>query len=259
MKRVSRRDLMATAAVSVAGYGLIQKAYAATAPLRVRNVVLVHGAYADASSWLGVIPLLQAAGLRVLAVQNPLTSFSDDVAATKRALASIGGPAVLAAHSYGGMVISEAGIDERVSALVYIAARAPDAGEDYTALASQYPKPPASNGLVHSDGYAQLSEEAFVRDFAGDLPRERARALYAVQAPITDTLFSAKTSVAAWRQKPSWYAVSTNDRTIDPGLQRFMAKRMNAKTIELAASHVSLLSQPAKISKLILEAANNTP
>ncbi|WP_382306222.1 alpha/beta fold hydrolase [Herbiconiux sp. UC225_62] len=167
-----------------------------------RNVVLVHGAYADGSSWADVVPILQSAGLTVTAVQNPLTSLADDVAATRRALALNEGPTVLAGHSWAGTVISEAGADDRVSALVYIAARAPDAGEDYAALAGRFPTPPASAGLVHAGGFARLSETAFLEDFANGVDRDRARVLYAVQGAISDTLFASRTTVAAWRTRP---------------------------------------------------------
>jgi pimeloyl-ACP methyl ester carboxylesterase len=136
-----------------------------------------------------------------------------------------------------------------------IAARAPDAGEDYAALAASFPTPPASAGLVKSDGFAQLNEEAFLRDFAGDLDPAKARVLYAVQGRISDTLFASRTTQAAWKSKPTWYAVSTNDRTTSPDLERFLAKRMNAKTIELESSHLSLISHPDQITNLILEAA----
>src|ERR1700719_5194462 len=156
------------------------------------------------------------------------------------------------------MIVTEAGVDPKVSAVVYVAARAPDAGEDYTALAKGFPRPPASAGIVWSDDWGQLSEEAFLHDFAGDLPADKARVLYAGQAPFERTLLAGKTTHAAWRSKPSWYAVSTEDRTINPDLERFMAKRMGAKTIEVKASHVSLISQPDTIAKLILEAAGQT-
>ena len=153
------------------------------------------------------------------------------------------------------MIVTEAGVDPKVSALVYVAPRAPDAGEDYTALAKPFPAPPASAGIVWSDDWGQLSEEAFLRDFAGDLPADKARVLYAVQAPFKRTLLAGKTTHAAWRSKPSWYAVSTEDRTINPDLQRFMAKRMGAKAIDVKASYVSLISRPDVITNLILEAA----
>jgi pimeloyl-ACP methyl ester carboxylesterase len=223
--------------------------------VRARNVVLVHGAYADGSCWSEVIGRLQQVGLKASAVQNPLTSLADDVAATRRILALQDGPTVLVGHSWAGTVISEAGVDPNVSALVYVAARAPDAGEDYTALAARFPTPPASAGLVRSGGFAQLSEDAFRRDFAGDVEPTRARILCAVQGRISDTLFSGKTTQAAWRSKPSWYAVSTEDRTISPALERFMAGRMQATVIEVQASHLSLVSHPQEIASLILDAA----
>jgi pimeloyl-ACP methyl ester carboxylesterase len=146
-------------------------------------------------------------------------------------------------------------VHPNVSALVYVAARAPDAGEDYAALAKQFPTPPATAGIIFDGDEGRLSEEAFLRDFAGDLPKEKARALYAAQWPFNKALLTGRTTHAAWRSKPSWYAVSSEDRTINPDLERFMAMRMGAKTIEVKASHVSLISQPDTIAKLILEAA----
>jgi pimeloyl-ACP methyl ester carboxylesterase len=153
------------------------------------------------------------------------------------------------------MIVTEAGVHPNVSAIVYVAARAPDAGEDYTALAKKFPTPPASAGIMFDCDEGRLSEEAFLRDFAGDLPEAKARALYAVQWPFHKEILTGKTTHAAWRSKPSWYAVSTEDRTINPDLERFMAKRMGANTIEVKASHVSLISQPDTIANLILEAA----
>jgi pimeloyl-ACP methyl ester carboxylesterase len=223
-----------------------------------KNVVLVHGLYADGSSWLEVIPHLQRAGLKVTAVQNPLRSIAEDAAATRRILALQNGPTVLVGHSFAGTIISEVGMDPIVSALVYVAARAPDADEDFGALAAQFPKPPASAGVVKANGFFWLSEAAFLQDFAGDLEPARARALYAIQGPGADALASGKTTAAAWRHKPCWYQVSTNDRTISPELERFLAKRMKATTIELASSHLSLLSHPREIADLILSAAGHT-
>lgn len=225
-------------------------------PSAVRNIVLVHGLFADGSSWGKVIPLLQQAGFNVTSVQNPLTSFADDVAATRRALALQDGPTLLVAHSYGGMVITEAGVDPKVKGLVYVAARAPDAGEDYAALARQFATPPASAGIAWAaDGFGQLSEAAFIKDFAGDLDPIEARSYYAVQGRVAKDTPTSKTTVAAWRSKPSWYAVSTQDRTIDTELERFMAQRMKATTVELNASHVSLLSRPREVADLIIGAA----
>lgn len=258
IKRQFLKTLIA-AAGTAAALSLSHGAAAAEAAPAIRNVVLVHGAYADGSCWTDVIERLQKAGLHVTAVQNPLSSLADDVEATKRILALQDGPTILVGHSWAGTVISEAGTDPKVAGLVYVAARAPDAGEDYGALAARFPTPPASAGLVKANGFAQLSEQAFVRDFAGDVDPVKARALSAVQGRISDTLFASRTTQAAWRSKPTWYAVSTNDRTTSPELERFLAARMKAKTIELASSHVSMLSHPDEIAGLILEAANNAP
>jgi pimeloyl-ACP methyl ester carboxylesterase len=220
-----------------------------------RNVVLVHGAWADGSSWSAVIPLLQKAGLRVTAVQNPLTSLEDSVAATRRVLALQDGPTVLVAHSWGGTVISEVGTDPRVSALVYVAARAPDAGEDFVALSAKFPTMPVRAGVQDHGGFTTISEEAFLNYFANGVPAEQAKVLFAVQEPTAASLFNARTTVAAWRTKPSWYAVSKQDATISPDLERFLAQRMKATTREVDAGHLSLVSHPREIADLILAAA----
>ena len=228
-----------------------------TAPVEAKNVVLVHGAWADGSSWAKVIPYLQAAGLKVTAVQNPLTSLEDPVAATRRALALQDGPTVLVAHSWGGTVISEAGIDPKVSALVYVAARAPDAGEDFVALSGKFPAGPVRAGVQQHDGFTTIVRG--VRSFEyfanGCRAHRRQKVLYAVQEPTAATLFGGRTTAAAWHSKPSWYAVSKLDQTINPDLERFLAKRMNATTVELEAGHLSLVSHPREIADLILAAA----
>jgi pimeloyl-ACP methyl ester carboxylesterase len=218
------------------------------------GVVLVHGAYADGSSWSEVIERLQGAGLAAAAVQNPLTSLADDVAHTRRILALHDGPVILAGHSFAGTVITEAGIDPRVAGLVYIAARAPDADEDFAALAQKFPAPPASAGLVYAGGFGGLTEDAFLNDFANGVDPVRARVLYAVQGHVSESLFREKTTVAAWRSKPSWYAISRQDRTISPELQRFLAKRMNATTVEIDSGHLSLITHPQEVTQLILSA-----
>jgi pimeloyl-ACP methyl ester carboxylesterase len=251
-RRTFSTALLAGAAASmVSTRGMAANA----APPKARNVVLVHGLFADGSSWSEMIPRLQASGLNVTSVQNPLTTLPEAVASAERVLARQDGPTVLAGHSFSGMIVTEAGMHPNVSALVYVAARAPDAGEDYAALAKTYPTPPASAGIVFDGDEGRLSEEAFLRDFAGDIPKAKAKALYAVQQPFQKALLAGKTTNAAWRSKPSYYAVSTEDRTINPDLERFMAKRMGAKTIEVKASHLSLISHPKEITRLILEAA----
>jgi pimeloyl-ACP methyl ester carboxylesterase len=255
---MDRRTFFGALAAAVTAGPIFPRTADAQPVPKARNVVLVHGLFADGSCWSEVIPRLQAAGINATAVQNPLTTLEESVAAAQRALALQDGPTVLVGHSFSGMIVSEAGVDPKVTALVYVAARAPDAGEDYTALASRFPTPPASAGIVWSGDWGQLSEEAFLRDFAGDLPAAKARTLYAVQGPFERTLLAGKTKYAAWRTKPSYYAVSTEDRTINPELERFMAKRMGARTIEVKASHLSLISQPETITKLILDAAGHT-
>jgi pimeloyl-ACP methyl ester carboxylesterase len=253
---INRRTFSAALIAGAAASLTSPRGNAATAtPTKSRNVVLVHGLFADGSCWSEVITRLQAAGLNPTAVQNPLTTLPESVASAQRVLARQDGPTVLVGHSFSGMIVTEAGMHPNVSALVYVAARAPDAGEDYAALAKKFPTPPASAGIIFDGDEGRLSEEAFLRDFAGDLPEAKAKVLYAVQEPFQKALLTGRTTQAAWRTKPSFYAVSTEDRTINPDLERFMAKRMGAKTIEVEASHLSLISHPDEITGLILEAA----
>ena len=251
---MNRRTLIEAFAVGAALPLLNQVASSQPSP-KTKNVVFVHGLFADGSSWSEVIARVQAAGLNATSVQNPLTTLPDAVASAERVLARQDGPTVLVGHSFSGMIVTEAGMHPNVSALVYVAARAPDAGEDYAALAKKFPAPPASAGIIFDGDEGRLSEEAFLRDFAGDLPEAKAKVLYAVQEPFQKALLAGRTTHAAWRSKPSFYAVSTEDRTINPDLERFMAKRMGAKTIEVNASHLSLISHPDEITGLILEAA----
>jgi pimeloyl-ACP methyl ester carboxylesterase len=248
---------LAVAAVAMLSAALVApSAQAQTAPpVEARNVVLIHGAWADGSSWSEVIPLLQAAGLKVTAVQNPLTSLQDSVAATRRALALQDGPTVLVAHSWGGTVLSETGTDPKVTALVYVAARAPDAGEDFVALSGKFPAGAVRAGVQEHDGFTRLSEDSFLKYFANGVTRKKAAVLYAVQEPTAASLFGERTTAAAWHTKPSFYAVSKLDQTINPELERFLAKRMNATTVELDAGHLSLVSHPKEIANLILAAA----
>src|ERR1700710_2064954 len=195
---MNRRTFVRMMAAGAAS-SFIQGANAAVQPgPTAQNVVLVHGLFADASSWSEVIARLQTAGLNVTAVQNPLTTLPEAVASAERVLARQDGPTVLVGHSFSGMIVTEAGMHPNASALVYVAARAPDAAEDYTALAKTYPTPPASAGIVFDGDEGRLSEAAFLRDFAGDLPKDEARILYAVQQPFKKSLTSDNTTKAAW-------------------------------------------------------------
>lgn len=254
---MNRRDFSAALIAGTAAPLLMGVARGATLPgVKARNIVFVHGLFADGSCWTDVISRLQGMGFNTTSVQNPLTTLDESVAAAEGVLARQDGPTVLVGHSFGGMLVTQAGVHPNVSALVYVAARAPDANENYAALAATYPAPPATGGIVYDGDEGRLSEAAFLRDFAGDLPEAKARLLYAVQQPFRRALLSGQVTQAAWRSKPSFYAVSSEDRTINPDLERFMAKRMGAKTIELKASHLSLISQPEAITRLIVEAAS---
>ena len=233
-------------------------AVSAPAPA-VKNIVLVHGAFADGSSWSRVIPLLQARGYNVTAVQNPLTSLADDVASTQRAIDRLDGPVLLVGHSWGGVVITAAGNDSKVVGLVYVAAFAPDHGEQVSELGKNYPAPPAlAAPNVDSKGFLTLSADAFEK-FGSDLPRSEALVAAATQGPIHFSAFGAQVTTAAWKTKPSWYVVSTLDQAIAPDEERFFAKRMNATTIELKASHVAMLSQPKAVANFIMDAAGKAP
>jgi pimeloyl-ACP methyl ester carboxylesterase len=250
---MNRRTLIGCVAATTA-LPLLNRVASAQISPKTKNVVFVHGLFADGSCWSKVISGLQQKGVNCTSVQNPLTSLHEASEAARRAIAAQAGPTVLVGHSFSGMIVSEVGVDPKVTALVYVAARAPDAGEDYSALAKNYPTPPATAGIVFNDDWGQLSEQAFLHDFAGDLPPAEARVLYAVQQPFKKSLTTDKTTHAAWRTKPTYYAVSTEDRTINPDLERFMAKRMGAKTIEIKASHLALISHPDAIANLILDA-----
>ena len=243
-------------AVSILVWVSLAGAAATAPPGPVKNIVLVHGAFADGSSWAKVIPLLQAKGYNVTAVQNPLTSLADDVAATQRALALQNGPVILVGHSWAGVVITEAGMDPKVVGLVYVAAFAPDQGEVVGELGKAYPPPPAlAAPIVDKQGFLSLPTDAVVKHFASDLPAAEARVVAATQGPIASSVFGAQVSGVAWKTKPSWYIVSKLDAAIAPDEERFFAKRMKATTTELNTSHVSMLSQPKAVAAVIMDAA----
>ena len=220
-----------------------------------RNIVLVHGAFADASSWLEVIVLLHNRGFHVTGVQIPLQSLEAGVAATLRVLDAQYGPTVLVGHSYGGTVVSEAGTHSKVAVLVYVAALAPEPGEEFGELSARFTSTPGMADLRVVGGLVQFDEAGFIFNVAHDVAPDRARMAAAVQNPIAPDLLSQRTTQAAWKEKPTYYAISTQDRVISPDLQRFLAKRMGARAIELNSSHASLISHAAEVAELIASAA----
>ncbi|MET0339747.1 MAG: alpha/beta hydrolase [Polyangiales bacterium] len=221
-----------------------------------RDVVLVHGAWADGSCWSEVIAQLQRADYEVRAVQLAERSLADDAALVRHAVASIPRPVIVAGHSYGGFVTSEAtsGL-ENVKGLVFVAAFAPERGETIGALTAPHPTPAIANLVVDDQGNSIIEPNAFVRYFASDLPKAQARVLAAVQHPTALAILTSVAGEPGWRSIPSYYQVSLDDEVIAPALQRFFAQRMKAHTIELRASHVSLLSHPQKVAALIELAA----
>jgi pimeloyl-ACP methyl ester carboxylesterase len=222
----------------------------------VKNVVLVHGAWADGSSWSKIIPLLQAKGLHVVAVANPLTSIADDVAATNRIINAQDGPVLLGGHSYGGAVITEAGNNPKVAGLVYVAAFAPDEGETLAGLAQGFPPTPLFSELQPlEDGYLLLTPKGVSEDFAQDLSPAEKSLITATQAATNSALLSTPITKAAWHSKPSWFVIASNDRAISPEQEISTAKRMGSKTLTLATSHLPMLSQPQKVADFMVEAA----
>ncbi len=223
------------------------------------TVILVHGAFADASSWDKVVMRLTRQGLPVVAVDNPLTSLEDDVAATRRAIDAAPGKVVLVGHSWGGTVITAAGDDPKVSALVYVAAFAPDVGQTSAQQGEHFPVAPGLQRLQEHDGYLSLSREAVASGFAQDLKPAVARRVFEHQLPLKAAALSEPVRVAAWKSKPSWYVVSREDRMLSPQLQAATASRIGAHTRSIAASHVSPLSAPRDVADAILEASGLKP
>jgi len=221
------------------------------------NIILVHGAWADGSSWSAVIEDLQAKGYKVTAPQFPLTSLADDVARLRQVLALQDGPTILVGHSYGGQIITALGADApNVVGLGYIAAFALDKGESLGALLSQGPTPPALvHQLVDKRGFVWLSEEDFINHFAADVDSVKARVMYAVQQPLVATAFNDVMGVPAWKSLPSWYLITTDDQALPPAAQRLFAKRMGATVIEIPSSHLPFVSHPRDVVKLIETAA----
>src|ERR1700726_1172815 len=225
---------------------------------RIRNIVLVHGAWADGSGWKGVYDILVKDGFNVSIVQEPETSFTDDVAATKRVLVQQDGPCILVGHSYGGAVITEAGTDSSVVGLVYVAAHMPDSGEKESEDGKRFPSDLAKSGAIKktSDGFTYIDPTQFHELFAADLPADRAALMARSQVLNFADNFSATITTAAWRSKPSWMVVAGNDRTINPDLERWYAKRANSHTVEVAgASHSVYISHPREVADVIESAA----
>jgi pimeloyl-ACP methyl ester carboxylesterase len=238
--------------------GLGANAVAATPPSGDPRptVVLVHGAFADGSSWNKVIPLLQAEGLNAIAVQNPLTSLEDDVAAANRVINAQSGPVVLVGHSWGGTVITQAGGHEKVKSLVYVAAFAPTLGAHSAADTTAFPAPPGfAHFIADADGFLTLPADAIARDFVQDVSAAEANLIHATQGPVRGANFEQRVTVAAWKDKPSWYIVAGQDRMIDPGAQRALAKKISANTTELPTGHVPMVSSPEAVAKVIIDAA----
>ena len=235
---------------------LSQQVYSQKVSKGVKNLVLVHGAFADGSSWERVIPVLHAKGYNVIAVQNPLTSLEDDVAATRRAIALMDGPVLLVAHSYGGMVITEAGNDPKVAGLLYVCALVPNEGQSAGDVVNAFPPGPGSAEFKQdASGFLSLSYKGINADFAQDLPAETRSVLFSTQIPWSVKATMGKVTTPAWKTKPSWFIIGKNDRMVPPGLQRVEAKMIKAHTLELPSSHVPMFSMPERVAAFIVSAA----
>jgi pimeloyl-ACP methyl ester carboxylesterase len=224
----------------------------------IKNVVLVHGAWADGSSWSKLIPLLQAKGLHAVAVQNPLSSIADDVASTNRLINAQDGPVLLVGHSYGGAVITEAGNNPKVAGLVYVAAFAPEEGETLAGLAQGFPPPPLFSEIQPiEDGYLLLSAKGVNESFAQDLSPEERSLVLATQGATQGAILTTPIKKAAWHSKPSWFVIASNDRAIAPEQEISTAKRMGSKTLTLISSHLPMLSHPQEVAQFVVEAASS--
>lgn len=219
------------------------------------TIIFVHGLWADGSCWNNVIATLQAEGYKVVSAQNPTTSLVDDVDAVKKALDRTEGPVILVGHSWGGFVITEAGTDKRVVGLIYVAGFAPDANETAVDLLSKAAPNDLGKYFQVNNGFITLTQTGIKKAFAADLTEKQQLQLYATQTPAAQSVFGAKNSVPAWKEKSSWYIVAKNDQAINPDLERLMAKRINAVTVETLSSHVVMLAQPNVVVKIIKEAA----
>ena len=251
-----------TGLICLCALGMCSNSSGQTSRPPIKNIVLVHGAWADGSGWKGVYDILVKDGFNVSIVQEPETSFKEDVAATKRVLALQEGPCILVAHSYGGAVITEAGTDPSVAGLVYIAAHMPDSGEKESDDGKRFPSDLGKSGAIKKtpDGFTYIDPAQFHELFAADLPVEQAAFMARSQVFNFADNFSATITTAAWRSKPSWMAVATKDRTINPDLERWYAARANSHKVEIeGASHSVYVSRPKEVAALIEDAASHAP
>jgi pimeloyl-ACP methyl ester carboxylesterase len=253
-----KQFISGTLIVAISVLSLPKNTTAQTVTKGVKNIVLVHGAFADGSSWAKVITLLQAKGYNVIAAQNPLTSLKDDVAAARHAIALMDGPVLLVAHSYGGMVISEAGNDPKVVGLVYVAALVPEEGQTANAVNTSMPTTGVEKEFrVSPEGFVSLSEKAINENFVPDASPVERKLIYATQIPLAASAGEEKVLSPAWKTKPSWFIVAKEDGIINPDLERHKAKLIKATTIELKSGHVPMISQPVKVANFIIEAAQS--
>lgn len=258
--KISKKLLALASVLALTGHvGAAAAKDKTTTALTAKTVVLVHGAFADGSSWNKVIPLLKKAGLKVVAVQNPLDSLANDVAVTSRAIANAEGPVVLVGHSWGGAVITEAGVSDKVRSLVYVAAYAPADGQSVLDTVKGYPEQPGRAFFVKDEaGYVTISDEGIFKHFAFGLSRPEQELVAATQGPLNSLALGQPVSRAAWRKTPSFFVVAGNDTIIAPQLERDEAKRMNATTVEVPSSHVAMLTYPKVVADLIIKAAKIT-
>lgn len=251
------KPVIAPIVLSVLAFLAANFSVAGDAPaLKTKNLILVHGAWADGSSWSKVIALLQRRGFHATAVQLSLTSVADDVATLKRALELETGPVLLVGHSYAGVVITEAGNDPKVIGLVYIAAYAPDTEQTVFFLNTLAPPAPINQEIILNAGFLSLTEKGVSTDFAPDLPESEKQILAATQGPVAATAFDTAVKSPAWHRKPSWYMVASEDRVISPQLEAMMAQTISAETITVRSSHVIMLSKPEAVADFIEHAAH---